>query len=170
MTAWVANWFTYGNTFCFHEGTITYGTVKDLIRYSDYDSKKNTGRIYGDSNSALCAIYPEEIIRHQKELNIGYVSRDLDTVLKSYDKINPDPAKIRTEPLIKSLKNSLQNVLSQVDYTEIDYDDLLDETSFQKFHEQMTPTVPFMPIRYRMLKDLIITQKVREVYERVYKR
>jgi len=166
MTAWLANWFTQGDSLCFHEGSLSYGSLESLLEIN----KNDDGRVYGDSNSGLPLICPEDIIRYQDDFNIGYVNRDFDTCAESYNKVNPDPTTIDTFKVITDVNKSLQNLLTNIDYAEIPYDNLFSEEDFKIFHQQLTPSIPFCSTRYRILKDLQVTQKVKEVYEREYRR
>ncbi len=166
MTAWLANWFTTAKSICYHEGIIHYGELDNLLRYVKF----NPDICFGDSSSGIPLTCSDELIKMKDTFNIGYVYRDYSDCLKSFIKVNPDPSVIDMTKVMETVNKSLQNILSNVEFIKIDYDDILKESKFKEFHEALTPSIPFDPTRYKILKDLNITQKVAEVYQREFKK
>jgi hypothetical protein len=166
MTAWLANWFTYGNSICYHEGNRHYGTIENLIKMNSAYPK-----LIGDSNSSLAMVSGDEIKRLQDKIRIGFVFRPYKECLEGFKAVNPDPSRIDSERVMEFAMDSLIDVLKDVDYCEIKHTDILDESKFREFHEYLIPYAnSFSLPRHRLLKDLKITQNIDLIWERDYKR
>ena len=53
-TAWIANYLTYGNSFCFHEGLADYDSIHDFAAMLD----QTEAECVGDSDTVITGILP----------------------------------------------------------------------------------------------------------------
>ncbi len=164
MSAWVANWFTQDGVLCYHEGNSDYFTLGNLYMNNDNHKKR-----LGDCSSSLALMNLDEILSDKFTGKIGYIERDKEECIQSYDKVNPVKDQHDTRLIINVVKECIDKILSKKKHFKINYKDLLKEDKFKLFHEYLTPEVLFSSERYNMLKDLVVTQKVEEVYNRKVK-
>lgn len=153
MTAWVANWFTQEETFCYHEGQILYKNIKTLFQ------NKNQ---LGDCTSNVINLQ-EDLLKYRKVIKIGYIERDEKTCLESFNKVMPN-----CENNFHINKEAIDAVLRNVEHKRIKFEDILDAEKFSQFHNYLTPHIPFDITRHSMLKYLRITQKIEEVKRDFY--
>lgn len=83
-TAWLANFLTYGNSFCYHEGLIYCKTLRDLKSLLI----GNKAEIVGNSDSGLCLI-GKELKEMFPEAKMVVIARDKYHVRASLDKNFP---------------------------------------------------------------------------------
>ena len=143
-TAWLANYFTIGETTCHHE--LDYNGNFDML-VSMLDPCN------GNSDSSLC-LYHDIIFEYQDMFNILLVARDPNIVYQSVSNIvNKDLAtRIITSHVegLGYLKKGLRNAF-QVEYDELD--DHLPE-----IHRFLLPGNPYSLERHDILRKLKITQ------------
>jgi len=157
MTAWMANWLTYSNCLCYHEGLETYGSLDALI------DKCKGGMLYGDSSPALSVTSSDEIIEKKDSFNIGYIESDASESLESFKKVNPIPEKVSAETVINYSLMNIKKILKEVECFTISKNDIFNADKLKEFTKNLCGQDLFNKDRFDMLTNIRVTQDIEKI-------
>jgi hypothetical protein len=156
-TAWLANFFTYGGSWCWHEGTnqCQDGDYFGMLQEASFD-------YVGDSNSGLYSLVDSiaENFPEAKWLLVDRSRRDAEAAYAAHFAKNPDPrysVQAATEAFdaaesgLRRLSELAGTCLMIVKYGDID-------TRIHEIWKWLVPAEPFNEERYQMLSALRINQ------------
>lgn len=157
-TAWIANFLTYENSFCFHEGLMRISSVHGLKKMFSETGKKIVGN--SDCGNIL---YVNLIKRHFDHARFVIINRDVEEVIRSLDEMegfSDTETVYRADVTLKALRN-------ETDALQIDYDDLGEEAC-RRLWDYCVGT-PFDKTRWEMLDgidmNIIPEKKVKQIQE-----
>lgn len=158
-TAWLANFLTYGESYCFHEGLIGCRKAADLAEKFASTGKQIVGN--ADCGNVL---FLDELKRVFPESRLVIIDRNLDDVLESL--VGMDGEFHNTERVERAAA-ALEWAKAHHDALTIDYDDL-NEQGCRKIMEHCTGQ-PFDLNRWKMLDGMDIQidgwKKTEEMYD-----
>lgn len=145
-SAWLANFLTYKDSFCFH----------DAIQHCWADPKKLRElfnevpeRYVGNSDSGI-AFYIDSILENFPDSKFVIVKRDFADVEASLSKIMG----FNTEPLLRLCQEHLAKMEEKVSPLIVTFDELNTVEGCEKVWAYCLPDIPFNRKRWEILKDL----------------
>ena len=143
-SAWLANFLTYGPSFCFHEGLIGCSDTKALRRKMETSGTS----IVGNSDCGNI-FFIDEIMKEFPDARLVVVRRDVEESVQSVMAMGEAFSEVG---VIRTADNLLQNLRYQS--LVIDFDEL-NEDGCRTIWEYCTHT-EFNRLRWEMLDPLII--------------
>lgn len=146
-TAWLANLFTTGESFCFHEGTFICGNDVNKLPHL----LNSTGRQYAGTSDSSLTLYTDRVMEMFPEArhavvfnsNIGRVRESLNGIF-GFDTID----------VMLHCVNDLLRYKSIVNPFVITTDELNDISLVRSLWNYCVPGLQFDEQRYQMLNDL----------------
>lgn len=118
-TAWLANFMTYGDTFCYHEGINGCHTVEDYKAKLSYNK--------GDSSTGAVLI---DLDKHFPDAKKVIIDSDINRAIEYSEELTGNPN--------EDWMTHIQSRLYQLDGLKVDYDDIDD--NLQAIWEYLTDT------------------------------
>lgn len=168
-TAWLANFFTWRESFCHHDA-LRMGLSVEALREQ---LESVPARYVGDSDSGL-VMFAEQIVKEWPDARWLLVQRPVRECLESYQNYFPR----HPYPSVPVLTGAdaatvfdymrrhcerLSGIVPSLNLAVMDADAMDDETSMRNMWQWILPTVPFPLGRWRMLTTMnvrIISEKV----------
>jgi len=156
-TAWLSNYFTNGGIYCHHELSLGRTTEQMEVKLAN---------CHGNSDSGL-AFTSDWVIRkvNTKQYRILIIDRPKEQVKESliaayeFEGIKVKNVDFLVELFNFNLNNIKRSIVPDASYRmDVAYENVFD--NIRSIHEFCTPTVPFDPTRFNMLKDLKVTQLI----------
>jgi len=144
-TAWFANFFTYGDSFCYHEASKFWVHNKSLASVM---SGADT-RYVGNSDSGLL-LYFDEIIRDAPSAKWVIIKRDKNEVEKSLKRI----FKHGYTDVLDIASGLLDRCAAITCAMVVDFDALREFDIMERIWTHCLPDIPFPVERWRMLNDM----------------
>lgn len=145
-SAWLANFLTYKDSFCFHDG----------IQHCWPDPTKMKelfGHIHekyvGNSDSGI-PFYIDQILEDFPDAKFAIVKRDINDVEASLSRIMG----FDTRPLLNLCEEQLAKMEEKVKPLVVAFDELNTVEGCEKVWKHCLPDIPFDYMRWEMLKDL----------------
>lgn len=135
-TAWFANYFTFGESFCFHE----------MLSY-DYVIPKGFSKI--GNSGCDCLIYQDELIQHNPQAKWVFVNRDPLEVRSSLIKAT----RVNSDAITRSNQvflDKLSSLRSKAEVFDIPFN--FNEEKIIELHRYLS--LDYFPDRYYILRDL----------------
>lgn len=156
-TAWLANFFTFGKSFCWHDamrGTLSVSGVADAF-------KKTATEYVGNSDSGLPFI-AAAAKRLFPEARWLIVHRDRGTAQSSWEKFygrKPNTPEVRVvfDRLEVGLKQ-LPQILAPGSFIECAFEDLQSKLVLEEAWRFLTPGNPWNPMRCELLDKMNVQQ------------
>ena len=145
-SAWLANFLTYGPSFCFHEGLIGCSDTKALRR-----KMEATGSTVVGNSDCGNIFHIDEIMEEFPDARLVVVRRDVEESVKSVMAMGES---FREVGIIRAADTILQKLPHLYSSLVIDFDDL-NEDGCRTIWEYCTQT-EFNRLRWEMLDPLII--------------
>lgn len=172
-TAWLANFLTWGDSFCYHEATFGCENIEDLRR--TLETVPHNVRDVGDADPNIGLIH-DDILKAFPDCRVVFILRDLeDCVQGEWHAMVEDgsPVQGATEGQLRNLMRKATNGLSHL-FTSLPthsrllvrYDSLDTESKVRSIWTFCLPETPFPQQRYEMLRDLRVTQIMGNVLRR----
>ena len=114
-TAWVANYLTYGNSFCYHEGLMLNDKIHDYSAMLD----ATNADVVGDSDTIIAAVLPW-LYEKYPDAKYVFIKRDVEDVEQSL--INNGFSTHKIPEITRSLKWGMSHIKSMT----ISFDDLFE--------------------------------------------
>lgn len=165
-TAWLANFLTWGDSFCYHEAVTRCATMSDLTTI--FRSVPIGTRYVGDADPSLGYV-PLAILEEYPDCRIAFIHRPLEESVESeWNAITWDGS----PAFEKATKEGIQEQLVQLSLgishlwknlpphrrMMTTFKDLEKETIVETIWHFCLPNTPFPRKRYEMLEDLRVTQ------------
>lgn len=145
-TAWLANLFSYENSFCFHEALKHCSEVKDIKKVFNGVDKKYVG----DSDSGL-PFFIDEVLDLFPDSKLVLVSRGVSEVIESLEKVFPDYSRLKIEKLVIKTQDAINNMVDKYKPFILDFKDLNDMGACKLLWEYCVPGIVFDERRWEML-------------------
>jgi len=143
-TAWLSNFLTWGNSFCFHEAL--YGCCS-LDRYEEI--LVNTGARYaGGAETAAASLLPAIYDRFPSAKYV-FVMRDVDDICASLGRINIDSQGVKN--MVMPFWWGLDNVANSL---VVQFESLFISTTMHKIWNHIGIDQPFPIARFEMLRNM----------------
>lgn len=143
-TAWLANLFSYENSFCFHEALRECTEIKDIKKIFNGVDKQYVG----DSDSGL-PFFIDEVLDLFPESKLVLVNRGISEVIDSLGKVFPNYPEI--EKIVIKTQNAINDMVNKYKPFILDFEDLNDMGVCKLLWEYCIPGIVFDERRWRML-------------------
>jgi hypothetical protein len=139
-TGWIANFLTWGDSFCYHEGIYEHDDFND---YADM-LENNSAKHVGDSDTGLVKLLP---FLHKRfpDAKYVFVRRNMEDIRKSTIKAGFSTVQLKT------LNDGLEWGLKYMNPLVVEFDDLFTDT--QRIWDYIGLT-DFPTERHNMLRDM----------------
>lgn len=165
-TCWLANLLTYNDSFCFHEALLGCGSMADLKK-TIADVPWNI-RYIGDAEPNLGYV-PQAVLDEFGNAKFVFVHRPLeDCVMSEFMALGFDGnekfqgiSQKWLEDEFRTMSRGLSHLWNSLDNKNrmmVRYDDLNADRQIKDIWEFACPDIPFPEQRYKMLRDLKVTQ------------
>lgn len=154
-TAWLANYFTYGGVFCWHELSLNHSTDDIKTKLGDFNGNADSGLVFK----------PDWVIRmaNTGAMRVLFVNRPKKEIAQSLSKAyNEENIRMdNIDFLVEMINFNLNKIKLSVydvspDRMEVDYHDMF--VDFEKVHSFLAPQVPYDGERFELLKNLRVNQ------------
>ena len=143
-TAWLANFLTYRESFCYHEAIRDVNSLDDLKKLLSNPKYK----YMGSSDSSL-PLFAEKVMNMFPDSKLVVVERDIVKVKKSLNKLFSEHDEIHN--MLKMNMNALGKLKSKYSHLLIQYESLDDVNVCKELWEYCLPDIEFNYERWRML-------------------
>lgn len=156
-SAWLANFFTYGDSFCWHEGLNHFESTENLFNAMERRSENSVG----DASSGL-PLYADEAYRRFPEARWVVIHRESSDAILSYrnyfernqdDRIPTDPDMVAKLFLDCEMALTRMNSLP-ITRLDLKYSELEHEYAHVQMWNFLLPGVKFPRDRYTMLQAI----------------
>lgn len=168
-TAWLANLFTFGPSFCYHDILAEVSELEELPRLARLRADEGFTHVgFADSALPLQASRVMELLPDAKWILVRRPVQDaVESFLQHFTAQRytfkgerlPAPDRLPTEELFAKLDVDLRNItrsLQRDQVRTIDFEALNWETPVQQLWQFILPEVPWCPHRFRLLDALSI--------------
>lgn len=149
-TAWLANLFTCGDSFCFHEVLKWAASPREMRRYFESTNKPYVG----DSDSGLPFFMDELMVEFPKS-RLVVVERDPEVVIKSLTRVFPETGVDFREIVEKTVAAITQMKAKYRVYT-VPFENLSEQRVCRELWNYCLPKIPFDETRWKMLDVLTV--------------
>jgi hypothetical protein len=145
-TAWLANFLTYGDSFCFHEATKYSNEIRDIKELF-----QSTSKLYVGNSDSYIPFFAQALHSLFPDAKWVFIERDMDDVARSLNRIFPghDHQKLLSMslPFLDFVKKEYSPLM-------VKYEDLESMEECQKIWDYCIPTNEFDTERWKMLTML----------------
>ena len=156
-TAWLANFFTTGSSYCYHEALKSCPTVLELQKAFE----ETPADYVGNSDSGL-PFYIDEVMSAFPEAKLVVIERDPAEVLRSLQKAYPQTPEGLKEA-VELTGQALEILKKKYHPLVVGYEELNRPETCRKLWQYCVPTLPFSEKRWKML-DLLTVEIHPEKY------
>jgi len=152
-TAWLANLFTTGDVFCYHEAEVMCGGLENSI---DMLCQK-TGKIVGNSCSAIL-IRQDVYKKHFPNARYLLVKRNPLEVRVGIERIfSRELTNIQIDHVMDVILKQVTSFVENFGPMVVEYENLNDEAEIKRIWKHLLPNGPEIDmVRYRMLNSMNI--------------
>lgn len=154
-TAWLANFLTYEDSFCFHEALSTAGSIRGLRRMFERTGKE----IVGNSDCANILLLPR-LMEEFPDAKYVIIDRYAGDVAESLESVG-----LPYDENVQMSKRLLDEAIQNLDCLIIDYD-YLDEDACRELWNYCIGT-EFDRKRWEMLDGMNITIDMEKMFDRI---
>lgn len=154
-TSWLANFFTYNNSFCFHEATRFCSNMRDLKDMMDSHEAGNLG----NADPALLYIM-DDIKKSFPRSRILLVERELHETIDSFIDFYTSYAYKSIQEWIESLFEIMEHIKKKYEVKSVAHDDLNQMETCRDVWEYLVPGEPFDVKRWNLLDELYINKLI----------
>jgi hypothetical protein len=141
-TAWLANFLTHEDSFCFHE-------PMNLVSLENYPSLlSTTGREYAGISDSLNVLIVDKLLEMFPEAKLVAIRRPVDEVDQSLQRLG-----FPCKSLLNKMERELERVIREYDPLVIEFNDF----SAEDIWSYLLPDQPLDKDRMDMLEDFNIT-------------
>jgi hypothetical protein len=148
-TAWLANFLTFGDSFCYHEA-LKYCAAGELKKFFEATGSK----FVGDSDSGL-PFFIDDVMNQFPDGKLVVIERDPAPVVKSLERVFPDTGTDFREVVSKT-QTALERLKTKYHPHVVPFDGLSDRDVCKKLWNYCLPGVPFDERRWKMLDLLTV--------------
>ncbi len=153
-TSWLANFFTYNNTFCFHEATRFCASIEDLkITLANHDASN-----IGNADPALIYMM-DDLVNMFPEAKFLFVEREvyetIDSFLGFYASLDSQQ---KVTDWILQMNELFQKAKQKYNVMTISHNELNQMDACKQTWEYLVPEIPFDEKRWKMLDELYINK------------
>jgi len=154
-TSWLANFFTYNNSFCYHEATRFCANIQDL---NELMRSHEAGNI-GDADPALLYLMDDlkKIFPHSR---VVLVERELHETIDSFIDFYTSYEYKRIQEWIEGLFEIMEQIKQRYEVKTVAHDDLNHMETCREVWEYLLPEEPFDVKRWNLLDELYINKLI----------
>ncbi|MFP4622361.1 MAG: hypothetical protein ACLFM7_13700 [Bacteroidales bacterium] len=154
-TSWLANFFTYYNSFCYHEATRFCANIQDLKELMRNHEAENIG----DADPALLYLMDDlkKIFPHSR---VVLVERELHETIDSFMDFYTSYEYKRIQEWIEGLFEIMEQITQRYDVKTVAHDDLNHMQTCREVWEYLLPEEPFDVKRWNLLDELYINKLI----------
>lgn len=166
-TAWLANFLTCGESFCFHEAIRDADSLDDLKKMLSNSKYRYTG----SSDSSL-PLFADKVLKIFPDSRLVVIERDSNEVLNSLSKAFPEftSQKIDPQKTMELMVNALKQFKSKYNPLVIQYEELNDVNVCRKLWNYLLPDIEFDYERWKLLNllkvDIQKTKYMKQIKDR----
>ncbi len=148
-TAWLANFLTTGNSFCYHEAMKFCPTTRDLKPL--FESRAVP--YVGDSDSLL-PFFIDEVLEIFPNAKLVVIERDPEKVIKSLQRVFPEAADV-PEAVLKTHR-ALEEMKKKYEPKTFQFEALGKEEVCKEIWSYCLPKIPFDEVRWKVLDHMVV--------------
>ena len=149
-TAWLANLFSYQESFCYHEALKHVSSVNGLVEFL----KATDAKYVGDSDSGLPFVM-EQVIDHFTNARLVVIERDPNSVIESLRKAFPF-ASVDFPEMVLRAAHAIEELKKKFRPLVVAHRDLERMEICRRVWDYCLPDVPFNERRWQMLDPLTV--------------
>ncbi len=150
-STWLANLFTYQDTFCYHEALRYCASVSDLKRLLASHHENHLG----NADSDLIPVM-DDVMRKFPGSRILIVERDLEEAVRSFLTLVPGHSPTQAYQFFKAYTDKLEQIKAGHACMTISYHDLGNIEVVRRIWEYLIPNIPFNERRFRLLDEMSV--------------
>ncbi|MFP4448807.1 MAG: hypothetical protein ACLFPH_08730 [Bacteroidales bacterium] len=154
-TSWLANFFTYNDSFCFHEGTRFCFNMNDFMELMKSHSANNIG----NADPALLYIM-DDVIKKFPTAPVVLVERELHETIDSFIDFYTSYEYKSIQEWIEDLFEIMAKIKQKYDVLTIQHDELNSIEGCKKIWNYLLPGETFDEKRWTLLDELYINKLV----------
>ncbi|MEO8482175.1 MAG: hypothetical protein ABI634_08200 [Acidobacteriota bacterium] len=148
-TAWLANFLTYKDSYCFHEAIKACATPQDMRALFEAVQNSSGVRFVGDSDSGIPFIV-DGLMDEFPEAKLVVIERNLQDVVRSFKRaFSADDASAAL--VVKKTQLALERLKKKHVPLVIGFKELASEATVRQLWSHCLPNVPFAQQRWKML-------------------
>lgn len=161
-TSWLANLFTYKDSFCYHEALKFCKTIKDFELLLNHHEENNVG----NSDCSMIS-YFDEIIKCFPNAKYVLIERKPSEVVESLLDFQLMDDYEKTESWIEELVYKIKEIKSNNSILCVNYNDLNELETCRELWEYLIPNEPFNEKRWHFLDELYVNILIGKSYQRM---
>jgi len=161
-TSWLANLFTYTNSFCYHEALKFCTSISELKKLLDNHEEHNVG-------NSDCSI-----IKYYHEISLAFpnakyvlIQRKPSEVVESLIDFQLMDDYQKTEEWVDKLQNQIKIIKEHSNILSINYKDLNELEVCREIWNYILPDIDFNEKRWYLLDELYVNILIGKSYERM---
>jgi hypothetical protein len=161
-SSWLANLFTYNNTFCYHEALKFCRSINEFKVLLDEHEEQNIG------NSDCSMInYIDEISKCFPVAKYVLIEREPAEVVESLLDFQLMDDYEKTEMWIEKLNNQMKQIKSEHKFLCLNYKDLNELGTCKELWKYLLPEIAFNEKRWYFLDELYVNILIGKSYQRM---
>ncbi len=153
--SWLANFFTYNNSFCFHEATRFCSSMHDLHELL----KSHTAENIGNADPAILYII-DDVVKEFPNSKIVLIERELHETIDSFIDFYTSYEYKNIQEWIEKLFKMMEEIKKNYDVLSVAHDDLNSMATCKKIWDYVLPNEPFDEKRWSMLDELYVNKLI----------
>ena|SRR5579885_3211733 len=149
-TAWLANFFTSQDSYCFHEAIKPCATPRQMRELFAAVQKSMGVRFVGNSDSGI-AFVMDDVIAEFPEARLAVIERNLDDVLRSFKKTFPQLSDEDATMVVEKTQLALDRMKEKYHPLVIGFEDLAGESAVRRLWSHCLQDTAFNRERWKML-------------------
>lgn len=154
-TSWIANFFTYNDSFCFHEATRFCMNMRDLSEFMHSHRATNIG----NADPALLYIM-DDLVDFFPEAKIVLIERELHETIDSFIDFYTSYVYKDIQEWIERLYEKMEQIKQKYEVFTVKHGDLNQMSECKRMWDYLLPGEPFDEKRWNLLDELYINKLV----------
>ena len=154
-TSWLANFFTYTGSFCFHEGTRFCANIQDLKDLMDSHQASSVG----NADPALL-YFMDDLKREFPRSKVVLVEREIHETIDSFIDFYTSFEYKNIQEWIEWLYEVMEQIKRKYDVMTVAHDHLNNQETCREVWDYILPDEPFDVKRWNLLDELYINKLV----------
>lgn len=152
-TSWLANFFTYNNSHCYHEATRFCTNMEDVL----HTMNNHPAGVVGNADTALLFIF-EDLHHAFPNAKFILIDRDLHETIDSFLGFYHSQNYFEILKWLDKLYELKNQLIRRYNFTIIQHEDLNEMETCKHLWEYLIPDTPFDEKRWNLLDELYINK------------
>jgi hypothetical protein len=161
-TSWLANLFTYDNSFCYHEALKYCRSIEEFKLLLEENHEMNVG----NSDCSMIS-YFDEILKYFPDAKYVLIERKPAEVVESLLDFQLMDDYERTELWIEKLNNQIKEIKSNNNILCLKYNELNELGTCKDLWNYLLPDIDFNEKRWHFLDELYVNILIGKSYQRM---